>query len=295
MIRLFVLVFVSIFASVTAAAPPSGSTTWNDWSFSWNVGANFEGLEVSNVTWKGVKVLHKGSMPVIRVQYANNACGPYPDRIGLGSMVSTACQPGDKICLREWTGGNPLLEIGAYAKLGGYDIYQAWYFTRSGWLEAAMWSKGWHCNISHRHHAYWRLDFDIESIANQVWRFHTSGGNTVWQQYNTERDQSVAGLSGVGWWIQNTSGSRFVQLRPWNTEVPDGFAPHDASVRLYRSDENVGWPWGASSQLLFNNGEQLWNRDYVFWWIGHLSHNWDGTDPQGAHWHWVGPAVYMNW
>jgi hypothetical protein len=73
--------------------PDSGSTSFGNWSFSWEIGnANDEGLVLKNVFWKGVKVLHKASMPVIRVKYRGNGadigagCGPYNDRIHSGNL-----------------------------------------------------------------------------------------------------------------------------------------------------------------------------------------------------------------
>jgi hypothetical protein len=295
MYRWLALIIVLALSDVAGAAPRTGSTNWNDWSVGWTVGSASEGLEIRNVFWKGVKVLYKGSMPVIRVKYDANACGPYADRIGWTNIYDTPWAPcqGEKVCLRDW-GGN-ILEIGAYAKLGKYNIYQAWYFTKSGSLEAKMWSQGWHCQVSHRHHPYWRLDFDIDGIPNRIWRFHKPGSTWVWQQYQTERDQSVSGLANVGWWIENAAGTHHVIVRPGMTENPDAFAPYDVAVRLYRAVEDNGWPWGATGQLGYGNNEPLWNADNVFWWTAHLSHNWNGDDPQGTLWHWVGPVVYMGW
>jgi len=273
-------------------APQSGSTTWGNWSFSWTVGANSEGLEIKDVRWKNVKVLYKASMPVIRVQYANDACGPYTDHLSWGNMVTTSCQ-NEKLCQRVW--GNDLLELGAFAKLGKYDIYQAWYFRSSGRLESALWSRGWHCQVSHRHHPYWRMDFDVAQIPNRTWRRRTVNGNHDWFQYTTEFDEAVDRTQDPLWWIQDTSGAHVIIVRPWNTDPTDPDHPYDASVRRYKYDEDVGWMGSEWSQLCCNEQEPLWDQDNVFWWIGHLSHPWTGSDPSGTHWHWVGPTIYAYW
>jgi hypothetical protein len=283
--------FALIAVSDSVAAPQTGSTTWGNWSFSWTVGGNSEGLEIKDVRWKNVKVLYKGSMPVIRVKY-DSSCGPYADRLNWGNMVTTSCQ-NEKLCQRQW--GDDLLELGAYSKIGKYDIYQAWYFTKSGRLEAAMWSKGWHCNVSHRHHPYWRMDFDVAQIPNRTWRRRTVSSNIEWKQYTTEQNEGVPTSSDPLWWIQDTSGAHAVIVRPWNTDASDSFGPFDASVRRYKYSEDTGWMGGASSQLGFDEGEALWDQDNVYWWIGHLSHPWNGSDPGGTHWHWVGPTLYTTW
>jgi hypothetical protein len=275
------------------AGPDSGSMNWNDWSFSWTINApTYEGLVLTDVRWKGVKVLYKASMPVIRVQYANNACGPYADRIYSGNMIANPDCPNDKVCVRQFS--SDLMDIGIQAHLGGYYIGQVWSFTRSGVMGAHLWSRGWHCNVSHRHHPYWRLDFDVEVVNDQILHYRQPGGPIQWFEIHNEGASALAGVPG-GWVVRNPSGPRNVGVTPGPTEVGDAFSPWDAEYRLYKSAEDAGWPWGAFSQLPFNEGEDIWGRDIVFWRTGHLSHTWDGSDPQGANWHGTSVFIYPQW
>jgi hypothetical protein len=44
------------------------------------------------------------------------------------------------------------------------------------------------------------------------------------------------------------------------------------------------------------NGEGVYDSDSVFWWVGHLSHEWKaGVDDEGLLWHATGPLVYVGW
>ena len=50
--------------------PDSGSSTFGDWSFSWEIGnAHDEGLVLKNVRWKSIKVLHKASVLSLKFVY----------------------------------------------------------------------------------------------------------------------------------------------------------------------------------------------------------------------------------
>lgn len=299
-----VLVSVLIIGHSVQAAPRSGSTTWGPWSFTWNVGNKKEGLEITNVHFNDVKVIHKASLPVIRVKYIkdggifSSGCGPYADRMKWGNMVQTSCQ-NEKICQRQW--GNDLLELGAFSVIGGYDLYHAWYFTKSGRLESRLWSKGWSCELTHRHHAYWRIDFDIRTTSNEIYRFQKSSPSVSfpddWTEYERETNEAqTPGTADIGWWIADSASRDYVIVRPLSTEAFDNFSNKDVAVRRYHGDEDEGWAFGAWGHLGYLNNEYLWTADNVFWWVGHLSHTWiDGVDEEGVEWHSVGPKVYVGW
>src|ERR1044071_10360448 len=58
----------------------TGHVDWNGFSFDWAI-ENNAGVSINNVYANGTQYIHSMSMPVIRVQYDNNSCGPYMDRI----------------------------------------------------------------------------------------------------------------------------------------------------------------------------------------------------------------------
>lgn len=293
--------------------PDSGSATFGNWSFSWEIGnANDEGLVIRNVFWKGVKVLHKGSLPVIRVKYRgsassiNSGCGPYRDRIHSGNISRFSGQTTDVVS-RAF--GSDLLELAVFSEIGGYDLYQAWYFHKSGRLEPVLYSSGWSCNDTraennHRHHPYWRLDFDVEGTSNRVAHAMTANNNMTFASYSPESGFTVPGnASAIVWTVTSTQSGKHVEIRSPSSERADaagrpwfGFSSRDVGVRRYHSNEDEGWVFNTNSQLgYFTPPEVTDAQDSVFWSIGHLTHIWSQSDEDNPHWHSTGWIVDAKW
>jgi hypothetical protein len=295
--------------------PRSGSQNYNDWSFSWNVGSKKEGLELFNVRYKGIKVLYKASMPVVRVKYrgrernVRSGCGPYEDRLKWGNMkIITGATK--KVIARFFTG---MMELAVYAKIGGYHLYQAWYFHRDGRLQPMLYSKGWSCGENpkrrrdHRHHPYWRLDFDIEQAGNnQIREFRRPIGSATYTQrlYRMERNTFRSDSNADLFWTVGREGSELhATIRYANNERRDfggtpwfNFCTKDAAARLYKSSEDVGWRFGALGHLGFASPqENIDRRDVVFWAVGHMTHIWTREDQQDPHWHSSGPVIRAMW
>lgn len=306
----------------------SGTQTWGDWRFSWNVGNQSEGLEISDVHFKNIKVIHKASMPVIRVKYRGNGnslssgCGPYLDRINWGNieLISGATT---KVFARILN--DSVLELAIYAKIGGYNIYQAWEFHRSGRLQPMLYSSGWGAcprydpfesggNLSHKHHPYWRIDFDVETTSNEVFELRTANGvngQTTSRRLTTEVNSArLPTNSSIAWTINRPGSSKHVLIRYPGNEFSDlpgrlwfGFSNKDAALRRYNSAEDRGWPWPGRAAVIdphfgWNNhlpfmspSEATNNQDVVFWAVGHLFHQWSPSDFRTPHWHSTGPII----
>jgi hypothetical protein len=295
--------------------PDAGSMTWGDWRFSWEIGdANDEGLVIRNVFWKNVKVLHKASLPVIRVKYRGGAqdidsgCGPYRDRISSGNLSKFSGQF-TNVVSRQFNNGT-LLEIAVFAEIGGYDLYQAYYFHKSGRLEPMLYSSGWSCHDNqhendHKHHPYWRLDFDVETTANRVRHARTDANNNMsFAQYSSESGFTVpSGTKNIVWTVSNNASGRVVQIRSPGNELADangspwfGFAVRDVGVRRYHFSEDQSWPFSTDSQLgFFTPVEVTEDQDVVFWSMGHLSHTWSQADVNHPDWHSRGWIVDVTW
>lgn len=294
--------------------PDSGSTTFGDWSFSWEIGnAQSEGLVLRNVRWKGTKVLHKASMPVIRVKYRGDAssihagCGPYSDRINSGNLARFPGQVTDVVA-RFF--GNDLMEIAVFSEIGGYDLYQAFYFHRSGRFEPVLYSSGWSCydngqENTHKHHPYWRLDFDVESLTNRVRHAMTvAGGGMSFAAYSSESGFTVpSNATGITWTVTNNASGKHVRVQSPSNERADvggspwfGFGQRDMHVRRYHSGEDKGWEFSPTDQLgYFTPAEATDDQDVVFWSIAHLSHFWSQADVNNPHWHSKGWVVDVSW
>lgn len=294
--------------------PPSGSVAWGNWSFEYRVGdANKEGLVIQNVRWKGTTVLHKGSMPVIRVKYRGDGesltegCGPYRDRIHWGniSFVTDQLTP---VVARIFD--NNVFEIAIFAEIGGYDVWQAWYFRKSGRLEPMVYSRGWSCGEDahekdHKHHPYWRLDFDVEGVTNEVWRIRTKTNDQVQtfkypQEWNSWRMGDDAELA---WTINKPGSSKHVLIRYPSNEFRDPggspwfeFSSKDMGIRRYHHWEDNGWKFDAVDHLGYKVlPESVAGHDIVFWTVGHLAHVWSPIDELIPEWHSSGPIIDAKW
>ncbi|MDC8445784.1 MAG: hypothetical protein LV471_07640 [Nitrosomonas sp.] len=312
------LVSIPVYAQLIPPLPSTGSMNWGNWSFEWEIGdENKEGLVIKNVRWNGTKILHKGSLPVIRVKYRGDSsslgdgCGPYRDRIHEGNI---SFLPGQLTPVIGRVFDDQIFEIAIFAEIGGYDIYQAWYFHKSGRLEPVVYSSGWSCDkdgnedghgLDHKHHPYWRLDFDVEGNSNEVWRIRTKNNNSVevfkypeeWNSWKLADDKSIA------WTINKPGSNSHVLIRAPSNELRDEggspwfhFSSKDMGVRRYHSSEDEGWIFDWDEHLGYKNpewlpGEDVNGKDIVFWAVGHLSHQWTQADEDNPEWHSTGLTI----
>src|ERR1700730_1054358 len=127
---------------ITASAlAQSGQVAWGPWQFRWEV-ADDAGIGLRDVRFEGRTILYRANLPVIRVKYNGDACGPYADRITWANLTTdNTCQNGQKVCQRTFTwSGREWLEVSGRAFIGSYDIIQAWYFTQDGQMEPHLFS-----------------------------------------------------------------------------------------------------------------------------------------------------------
>ena len=293
--------------------PTSGSVTWFDWTFDYSIGDNYsEGLQIKNVHFKGTKVLYEASMPVVRVKYRGDAddigegCGPFTDRIDWcnieflsGAITLVVARIFD----------DTLLEIAILSEIGGYDLYQAWYFEKSGRLQPMLYSSGWSCcedpdELDHKHHPYWRLDFDIEGTENQVWRTdNPSAASPSFTRQDLEGNASRTSGNKIGWKIKKKGSSKHALIQYPDNELKDqsgspwfSFSNKDWAWRRYRATEDVGWDdFDWDEHLGYKLPPEDTNKkDIVFWAVGHLTHKWTITDALIPQWHWTGPIIDLK-
>ena len=231
---------------------------WQGWSFDYTVSGALDGVSLKNVKYQCVDILGKASMPVMRVFYDNDACGPYADRLG-GDLLPVSWANNDLLVLREFTqSGRQWLEIGIQDLLGNYVIYQAWYLSSDGILDGHIFSKGLQCNIDHIHYPYWRLDFDLSGQQNdQIRRFV----NSAWQTITTESNENVTTANNHRWQVRDTETGDAVDIEfaatGWTnidgTVIPEESIANNLVIgRLFKSSENTGWRYGAHSEVPHN-------------------------------------------
>ncbi len=298
----------------------SGHIDWDRWSFDWEVRGN-TGLALLNVRYDTELVLSKASMPVIRVKYAKEwpswhpyawwpfkkfdstrqggKCGPFQDRLSWERMRKQSDCGDRKICVDSYfSGGVEWLEIGVFAKIGEYDIYQTWYFSEDGQLNAIVQSGGLSCNTDHDHHPYWRFDFAVkDKDHDQVLLYEPGTPDTGWgpgyTKYTHEVDVVKSPAGSRKWVVRDHPTGHKVWIIPG---VDDGsadfFSDRDVSVRLFKAAEDEHWIFGSRRDLGYNEEEDIQETDIVFWYIAHLPHPLaEGAYPAGA---FVGPTLRVE-
>jgi hypothetical protein len=161
-------------------------------------------------------------------------------------------------------------------------------------------SSGLQCEINHRHHPYWRFDFDVQSAGNNRVQTFKSGVHTD-RNFEFNTTKAIAGNDVII--FPATDLTVFANLKPGgNDGTPDGFANWDYAGRRYPSLQNDPWAPGSTSFAdqgdleavgnpnTSNNGESINTADVVFWYSGHIPHAASAGSTQIAY---VGPWVYL--
>ena len=280
--RMCVLLSLAWFPS--AAFGQSGHTAWGPWSFDWRVLGD-AGLNLLNVYYNGELVIHKANLPVIRVRYDNDQCGPYQDLISSGLLIPvpfTGCG-NTLVCQKSYTlHGRNWLEIGVLAKISQYLIYHVWYLSDDGYLYPRVHSAGLQCPsnggwVDHHHHPYWRLDVDVGGAASDdVFVYDNNrpdqGWGPGWHRYPQELNDLKNPATDRKWFVRDHVTGHGVWVLPESDAGADSFSNKDVGARLYSSPEDQPWPFGAWGHLGYDNGENIEEKDIVFWYIGHLFH-----------------------
>lgn len=276
----------------------SGAVDWNGWTFTYEVSGSYDGLSLHDVTYNGMSVLHKLNFPVMRVFYDFGVCGPYADRLGEAYLSPVSWADNALVVRREFTlNGRQWMELGIRAIIGNYDIYQSYYISPDGILDSHIFSRGLQCNTNHTHYPYWRFDFDVDGSNNQIER-ETATGIIP---YTTEFDVSANAALNHNWRVSNPQTGASVTLQPGFTsfELPDqttepgglNYGFNLVFGRRYKAEEDIGWFYGALSEVPYNNGESIDNTDLVLWYkayMGHLAS--EGSDL----WHSTGVRLTVN-
>jgi len=288
---------ICVLGCVSTTFAHSGHINWGPWSFDWEV-KDFAGLAIRQVNYQNEELIYKASMPVIRVKYNADACGPYADQISWDSLVNISNCGGAKVCQETYSsGGRDWLELGILAEIGEYRIYQVYYLSNDGWINAALWSKGLQCEIDHAHHPHWRMDFDVNGAASDQLFVHNDGGPNEgwgpgWHKYSNELQDTKTPSKNTNWFVRDNPTGHGAWIIPGSNDGTfDAFAPSDIAARRYHGSEDEPWKFGASGDVGYNDGEDVQEKDDILWYIAHLHH----MASQGAGvWHQAGPWILVS-
>ncbi|MGW3911477.1 hypothetical protein ACWEBX_08095 [Streptomyces sp. NPDC005070] len=309
---------------------PDGHVLWSNWAFDYAV-AGRHGLSLSNGFFRGRRIFNKLSLPVIRVKYVEDeqffsatgvptsvlgiGCGPYNDQIiwdpanfgedlnpisGPHHLVPIKSCGGKYICVRQTdiAGSQSLwLELGVYARIGAYHIYQAWYLNDGGVILPRIFSKGLSCNLDHWHHPYWRFDFDLDGPAHQRVNVFGSNGSQFIGFVTKEGRLLDDPAGGTVYNVENlqTGLKAWIVPRPLDAAAgivgPTPFSTVDGYVRKFREEEDVDWPHRPEHDIGFSAHGPCDDADVVLWNVAHLFHRVaEGAD----HWHEAGPTIIAD-
>jgi Copper amine oxidase, enzyme domain len=288
----------------------SGNVIWPSqseplWRFNWRLAdsPDGEGTVITDAYFRGFKLFHKASLPLIRVQYDGNVCGPYKDPLNYNNSRTTSRCPSNRVCIHSYvSGGLRGLNVDSYHTgnpgLGNYRLTHRWVFWETGHVYAFLYSAGLQCNANHRHHAYWRFDFDIEqSINNLALEYNTYapdvGWGRGWEPITRESSRLKYPPSSRSWAVLNKSSNRGCHIYPGpNDGVADIFSTRDVWLIRYHPDEDtsgrLGSPYNDGLNNYLNNNEDMDGQDIVVWYCGHLYHI---ASHGGDEWHSVGPTL----
>ena len=279
-----------LLAMAGPARAHSGHTNWGPWRFDWEV-KDGAGLALRNVTFNNELVIWKASMPVIRVRYDRD-CGPYADRIDWGNLLEISNCDNAKVCQKSFaSGGRNWLRIDVLAAIGSYRLNQIWFLSDDGYIQARLSSRGLQCDVDHDHHPYWRLDLDINGASSdQVFVFDNNrpnqGWGAGWLKYTSELNEVKNAGTGRVWFVRDSPTSHGMWILPGTDDgSADGFSSKDAAPRLYVGSEDEPWPF-STDHLGYLNGQNIAEKDVVFWYVAHLHHH---AAEGGDQWHRAGP------
>jgi len=281
---------VFVLTSLAGGGASAADIDWEGWSFDVSTNDNASGLVLRDVSFEGRKILDRASMPVMRVEYERDVCGPYADILSSRALrpatqgaPESVCD-GRSQCTRTFTrDGERMLEVGSNWQLGEYQIYQTYYFSEDGYFDARVYSRGLQCSVDHAHHAHWLFDFDIGDAEND--RVRRADGSVPATEFNDLRAESAS------WRIEDTASGHAVSLESSADDgQPDDFASVDLAVRAYRGAENGRWRLGARGEIGDNylDGESVDGADLVLWYVSHLSHS---ASEGPSIWHASGPRI----
>ena len=303
------------------------------------------GVELRAVAWKGRLVLNQAHVPILNVKYPQVPCDVFTtfrDGVsgevnfqtdlpgtGNGGVVFGTAAPrtmwsnpptddsGNFSGVWIWEEPGKLSLLSVLAS-GHYRYLTKWSFYSNGMLKPEFGFAATHnectCN-KHTHHAYWRLDFDVNGASRNVIHKTTNNGST-WALYGNgseARDyRQLFDSNYTKYYYRVTGpGGYKVLLKPG---IYDQSTRNVAATADYRQGGYAdGDVWGVTykvTELLddpingdgeertkakvqtFVNGESINNADVVIWYGAHMSHaGSEHSSPSST----VGPTIIASW
>ena len=306
------------------------------WQFCWvrpanSSGGNGSGLEIRNVYYNGYLVMKRGHVPILNVEYAPGGCGcyrdwsfqehdfqsdnqcppPWPPNCGYAEPTT----PPLTVCDTGGSGGDigdfsgvaaeklaDRLILTTQFEAGWYRYMMKWRFYLDGRIEPVFGFGAVNASCisyAHRHHAYWRFDFDIDGPANDIVTEGPppgpgggrGGPRTPILTFPTEVMRR-ANRPGISWSVIDSGTHRGYRIVP-GAEIAlpaDNFSVADFWALKYKPNEIDDTGQGGGCPININgfiNGEGL-STDVVVWYRAGALHPGGQLDDCER----VGPTLY---
>jgi hypothetical protein len=294
-------------------------------------GTNGSAIEVQNVDYLGKRVLKRGGVPILNVQYVNNACGPYRDWQNQEGMfhadnadpvthlcpvpnISGFCSGPAQTILDDGTDVGNFNGVAYYTtgtevvlvtemEAGWYRYVNEWRFDVNGTIRPRFrfgtTASSCVCH-THTHHAYFRLDFDIAgSEKNVIWEVN---GRWMPIRRTTEMMSPRSPTWNRRWIIENAgTGDKYMVIPRTIDGLYDTYGRGDVWLLRYHQDAELDdctaqhpCSVGGNTEIdlaQFVNGESIDKQDVVMWYGTHDVHI-GGTEDTDA----VGPDIVpVSW
>jgi hypothetical protein len=260
------------------------------------------GLELRDVYYQGILVFKRAHVPMLNVDYDDGTCfrdwlnsseayrtdnlvatgyyePPWPAETVCDHAIEPLVPPGD--C--PWGGPGPCANgvSAEYAsdhflltwqgRAGWYRYTMRWTFWEDGTIEPTFgfgtYSDAF-SHSTHRHHAYWRFDFDIDGAdgdtASQIGG--SLPGDIAQETDRTWEDGSVM------WEVHDGTSGRGYRVTPGSQDVLlpiDSYSKTDFMVSLYHSTELDDQGGGCDINVdSIVDGEAVQDTDVVLWYRG---------------------------
>ncbi|MCH7976866.1 MAG: T9SS type A sorting domain-containing protein [Bacteroidetes bacterium] len=309
-------------------ATPTGSVEWPAgnpaWTFDFvrpsnSSGGDGSGLELRDVYYNGHLVFKRAHTPILNVEYDAGGCGCFrdwsysesnmeADGVQAGSCVALSTPGTVRTTCDTGVGGTPgsfkgvafeeyqdELVLTTHMSAGWYRYRMKWHFYLDGriWPEYSFASSNTTCtSATHRHHVYWRFDFDLDGAANDVvTEFNPVQGTSTLITIEDDRTWGN-GTDGIYWRVADTVTDAAYRIVPSAADLllpVDPFSIADAIILRYNAGEihdgSAGCAINFNSEI---NGQDVNGQDIVFWYRGGASHT--GGNPYECDI--VGPTLY---
>jgi hypothetical protein len=250
-------------------------------------GGNGGGIEITNATYHGRTVFFKMHTPILNVQYQNNQCGPYrdwqwqesrfqcngtvvaPGRCNGSATTNCANPPGGDtgnfcgVSVFTNNAASPrYIVLTSVVSAGWYRYQFEYYFYEDGSFRPAIkWTATTDSgciNNSHFHTIYWRIDFDIETGANNIIEENVYTSDPAY--YNIidpiqVEMKRMGDSSALRWWrVRNKGTSRAYLVYPPETYLYYiGPLPNPFDTDFAVDQSSVPFQIGDVWALRYNN------------------------------------------